>query len=218
MEKRNVKKSTAILYIFLRVSVVASMVTQFIHQNYTNVFLCLLTLVLFMIPSILDKKFKIELPNTLEVLVILFVYSAEILGEIRNYYGAFPNWDTMLHTTNGFLMGAIGFSLIDILNNSKKFHLNLSPIFVSIVAFCFSMTTGVIWEFIEFGLDQTFKMDTQKDWIVDNISSVKLNESGENQVIKITDVNTKIEGNINNENISLEIDGYLDIGLIALVQ
>lgn len=100
-------------------------------------FLGILTLILFTIPSIIDRKLNIKLPNALETVILLFIFSAEILGEIQNFYGIFKFWDTMLHTINGFLCAAIGFSLIDILNRSPKFHLKMSPIFVALVAFCF---------------------------------------------------------------------------------
>ena len=81
----------------------------------------------------------------------------------------------MLHTINGFLCAAIGFSLFNILNRGSK-SMQLSPFYLAIVAFCFSMTVGVIWEFIEFTFDQVFLLDMQKDFIVSNIGSVTLKQ------------------------------------------
>ena len=129
------KKSTFIVYITLRLLVIVCMVFQILHGNWDNVFLCVLTLFLFLIPYWLDKTLKITLPNALEIIILLFIFSAEILGEIQNFYGIFHYWDTILHTLNGFLCAAIGFSLIDILNRSERTHMNLSPIFVALVAF-----------------------------------------------------------------------------------
>ena len=108
---------------------------------------------------------------------MFFIFSAEILGEIQSFYTIIPLWDTILHTINGFMMAAIGFAMIDILNQDPHFHINMSPLFVAFVAFCFSMTIGVIWEFFEYGMDQFFLTDMQKDWYVPNISSVLLNPS-----------------------------------------
>ena len=129
-QNKKIRTRNAIIYFILRFFVIVSLVFQLIHKNYNNVFLCILTLILFMIPTIVDKKLHIELPNALEIIILLFIFSAEILGEVRNFYGTFPHWDTILHTINGFLMAAIGFSLIDILNRSDKFHIMLSPTFV----------------------------------------------------------------------------------------
>ena len=129
------KKRDITVYIVLRSLVIITMIVQFLHGNFENVFLCILTLILFTIPIIIDQKLNIKLPSALEIIIFLFIFSAEILGEINNFYGQFKNWDTILHTINGFLCAAIGFSLIDILNRSERFHTKLSPIFVALVAF-----------------------------------------------------------------------------------
>ena len=115
---RNSKKSSLIWYLVLRALVIVTMITSFFRGNFNGVFLCGLTLVLFLIPFWIDKKLNIDIPNVLEIIIFLFIFSAEILGEINNFYGNIPHWDTILHTLNGFLCAAIGFSLIDILNNS----------------------------------------------------------------------------------------------------
>ena len=159
---KNNKKSSLIWYLVLRALVLLTMILSLIRGEYSNVFLCLLTLILFLIPFWINEKLNISIPNVLEIIIFLFIFSAEILGEINNFYGNIPYWDTILHTLNGFLCAAIGFSLIDILNNSEKFHINLSPVFVALVAFCFSMTIGVLWEFFEFGADQILSTDMQK--------------------------------------------------------
>ena len=202
-------KSSFMVYVTLRALVVLIMILQILNGNYENVFLCILTLLLLIIPSLVQVNLKIELPTALEIIILLFIFAAEILGEIQSYYIIFPGWDTLLHTLNGFLMAAIGFALVDILNRNERFSFKLSPVFVAIVAFCFSMTIGVIWEFFEFGMDQIFRFNMQKDTIVHTISSVMLDPAGRNhpEVIRnITDIS------INGE--SLGLGGYLDIGLI----
>ena len=214
---RQNNKRTLAIYIFLRLVVIISMIWQIFRQSWSNVFLCILTLILFTIPYFLDKKFKIELPTVLEVIILLFIFSAEILGEIQNFYGTFKHWDTLLHTINGFLCAAIGFSLIDILNRNEKVHMNLSPIFVALVAFCFSMTIGVLWEFFEFGADTFFRTDMQKDRVVTDISTVTLHPEGKNIPIKIDNINNTIINYTDengNEDIKIVEGGYLDIGII----
>ncbi|MCH5184759.1 MAG: hypothetical protein J1F64_01410 [Oscillospiraceae bacterium] len=200
-------KKVLAVYIILRVFVTLVMVAQFIHGNYANVFLCILTLVLFFIPSFAEKKLNISLPGPLEIIILLFIVASEILGEVGEYYINVPHWDTMLHTMNGFLMGAIGFSMIDILNQNDKFHFKTTPLFVAVVAFCFSMTTGVLWEFFEFGMDVFFATDMQKDTILPVISSVKINPDGVNRAVKAVVDSTVINGG------EYSFDGYLDIGL-----
>lgn len=204
------------IYFILRVLVIIVMIRQIFIGNWNNVFLCIFTLVLFLIPIFIDRKFNISLPNTLETIILLFIFSAEILGEINEFYIHFAHWDTILHTLNGFLCAAIGFSTIDILNRKEVFHTKMSPIFVALVAFCFSMTVGVMWEFFEYGMDSIFRTDMQKDDIVESISTVSLEPNGKNIPVIINDIEkTIIQSKDENGNlIQTVIDGgYLDIGL-----
>lgn len=208
------KRINLVVYLVLRFFVILCMVDQGFRGNWNNVVLCLATLILFIMPSILSRKFKVDLPNTLEIIVYLFIFSSTILGEIQNFYGVFAHWDTMLHTLNGFLCAAIGFSLVDILNNHDNFHITMTPGFVALVAFSFSMTVGVMWEFGEFAVDRYLVKDMQKDRIVNRISSVKINENNENEPIIIEDIN-KIEIYSNNNKDIYTIEGgYLELGLI----
>ena len=201
-------KKTFTLFVILRALVIAVMVAQIFNKNYENVFLCLLTLVLFMVPSFIQRNFHIEIPDTLEIIILLFIFAAEILGEISEYYIHFKHWDTMLHTLNGFLAAAIGFSMVDILNKNEKFKFMLSPFFLSVVAFCFSMTIGVLWEFYEFGVDLFLGFDTQKDTVLTSINSVLLNPDGINVPYMIKNITSVA---VNGQ--ELGIGGYVDIGL-----
>jgi len=202
-------KSSFIVYVILRSLVILAMILQIFNQNYENVFLCLLTLVLLTVPSFIQVQWKIELPTGLEIVMLIFIFAAEILGEISSYYIKYPLWDTILHTINGFLMAAIGFSLVDLLNQHNKETFNLSPAFMAVVAFCFSMTIGVVWEFFEFGMDTLFGLDMQKDTIIHTINSVALDPTRTNTVVRIEDIQTVL---INGQDLGL--GGYLDIGLI----
>lgn len=181
----------------------------FMHR-YENMFVCVLSLVLFCVPVMIERSLDIDIPPLMEAVIYCFIFAAEILGEINSFYTIIPGWDTMLHTINGFLVAAVGFSLVDLFNRSERFTFKLSPLFLAIVAFCFSMTVGVLWEFFEFGADQLLGTDMQKDFIVQNINSVSLNPDGLNTV-----VHEPIESLIVNGEDWMEFPGgYLDIGLI----
>ncbi len=198
------------LYVVLRVMVIAILILSALNGNFENVFLCVLTLVLFLIPSFVELNFHIQLPDTLEIVVLLFIFAAEILGEISSFYTRIPIWDTMLHTVNGFLAAAIGYSMVDLLNRNDKFALSLSPKYLALMSFCFSMTIGVLWEFFEFGMDAFFATDMQKDYIITQINTVYVHPEGLNQVIRIPVDSLTING----EDWVAKYGGYLDIGLI----
>lgn len=159
-------------------------------------------------PSVVQATFKVEFPSLLEIIILLFIFSAEILGEISAFYIKFQYWDTILHTLNGFLCAAIGFSLVEIMNDNKKLKFELSPLFMAIVAFCFSMTIGVLWEFFEFAMDTLYHLDMQKDTIIHSISSVALDRTQTNTPVTIENITDVM---VNGQ--SLSINGYLDIGL-----
>lgn len=206
------KRSSLVVYAVLRVLVIVCMILQILKGNFENALLCLLSLVLLLVPFFIQKNFKITLPNTLEIIILLFIFSAEILGEIQNFYGIFPFWDTMLHTINGFLAAAVGFSLINLLNkNSEKF--NLSPVYLCLVAFCFSMTIGVVWEFFEFASDKVLSIDMQKDRVVDKISSVELDPEKNNNPVVIKDIGYTIIYDKEGIELAKISNGYLDIGI-----
>ena len=196
------------VYIILRLLVVAALIRSAMLKEYESMFVCLLVLVLFMLPSFLERKLKIELPDTLEIIILIFIFAAEILGELGCYFIHYPSWDTMLHTTSGFLCAAIGFSLVNLLNKDNRISLSLSPLYMAIAAFCFSMTIGVLWEFIEFSADRLFLLDMQKDTVITTISSVTLDATNSNTPIVIRSINDVA---VNGQ--SLGLGGYLDIGL-----
>ena len=202
------KRSVTMVYILLRTSVVLVMLAQIFNRNFENVFLCVLTLILFMLPRFVERNFRIELPSTLEIIILVFIFAAEILGELKSYFITYPHWDTALHTTTGFISAAFGFALVDLLNRNKPQQFKLSPVFLALVAFCFSMTVGVLWEFFEFSMDYLFHMDMQKDTVIHAFASVTLDPTNSNIPIYIDNItDVAVNGQ------SLGLDGYLDIGL-----
>lgn len=213
-EEVKAKPGVTAVYIILRALVIVAIVAQSFKGNFENVFLCVLTLFLFTLPSFLERTIRIEIPDTLEVIILLFIFAAEILGEIQAYYIQYPYWDTMLHTLNGFLCAAIGFSLLDILNRNEKLKFSLSPVYLAVVAFCFSMTIGVLWEFFEFSMDQLFLLDMQKDTVVNSIGSVMLDPTGGNHPVSIKHITDVIVVTADGAQQSLGLGGYLDIGII----
>ena len=209
-------KTAFIVYCILRVLVIAVIVRCAVQGQWESVFIGFLALLLFMLPPFVEKSFRVVLPTTLEVLVFVFVFCAEILGEIEAFYIKIPFWDTALHTVNGFMFAAFGFCLADILNKSKNIRFQLSPIYLAVVAFCFSMTIGALWEFFEFTADRVALTDMQKDRLVQTVSSTLLNEQGLNKAVILEGV-TRTEVYYNGGAYIIE-GGYLDIGIIDTIK
>ena len=206
-------KSSFIVFSILRILVLVVLVRQIMLANYEGAFFCILTLLLLYVPSWIQVKLRIELPPPLEITIFCFIFAAEILGEVNAFYVVIPGWDTMLHTINGFLAAAVGFSMVMLLNDDDRITFHLSPAFLALVAFCFSMTIGVLWEFFEFGMDFFLGTDMQKDTVIHAIHSVSLDPTLSNKVVTIPDIQDVV---INGE--SLGLGGYLDIGLLDTME
>ncbi len=205
-------KKSFILYSVLRTLVLLTLIRCLWMKNYESAMVCVLSLGLLLLPSFFETSLKIQIPTAFEMTIYLFIFAAEILGEINHFYVLLPGWDTILHTINGFLCAVVGFSLVDLLNRKSE-DIKLSPLYVTIVAFCFSMTIGVLWEFLEFAADQFLHFDTQKDFIVGSFSSVTLDPNQAGGLVRVSEITETLIHTTSGETIRIE-NGYLDIGII----
>lgn len=209
--KYNENKKVFAFYMILHAMVVLTGIRCFLTQNYENVLVCILALILFLAPAFIEERMDISIPPLFQIIIFFFIFAAEILGEVNHYYVKIPGWDTMLHTMNGFLCVAVGFSLVYLLNRGSK-NVNLSPFYLTLVAFCFSMTIGVLWKFFEFAMDQIFYLDMQKDFIVTAFGSVTLDPERAQKVIKMKGIVETVINTTSGE--TTTVSGYLDIGII----
>lgn len=199
-------------YVVLRFIVILTLIRCILRGDIESAFVCVLVLVIYLLPQFVENRLNIDIPTTLEVIIFVFVFAAEILGELQSYFIKYSNWDTILHTSSGFLCAAVGFSLVDLLNRSDNAKVQLSPGYLAITAFCFSMTIGILWEFIEFSADRLFLLDMQKDTIVNQISSVSLDPTNSNISITVKGIKDVILVTDSGEQ-ALGLGGFLDIGL-----
>lgn len=134
-----------------------------LRSDYVLMFIqCFLGIFIMFLPSIIERKLKIFIPGFMHILFIIFLYAAIYLGEVRSFYYKVPHWDTVLHTFSGAMIGALGFSIVKLLNDSEKVKINLSPIFVAIFAFSFALALGTLWEIYEFSFDKILGLNMQK--------------------------------------------------------
>ena len=83
-------KGSLVLYLILRIAIAIVMMIQIRSQDWQNVFLCIACLILFLVPSFVETKFHIRLPAMIQNIILLFIFCAEILGEIEAFYVRFP--------------------------------------------------------------------------------------------------------------------------------
>ena len=212
LRKRKEEPAAFWTYVVLRFIVILILIRCILRGDIESGFVCVLVLIIYTLPQLVENKLNIDIPTALEVIIFVFVFAAEILGELQSYFIKYSNWDTILHTSSGFLCAAVGFSLVDLLNRSDSVKVQLSPGYLALTAFCFSMTIGVLWEFIEFSADRLFLLDMQKDTIVSHISSVSLDPTNSNISITVKDIEDVILVTGSGEQ-PLGLGGFLDIGL-----
>lgn len=200
------------VYLVLRALVILTLVHAAFSGRFEHVAICVLVLLLFMVPSVIEKRLVIEFPDLLEALILVFVFAAEILGEISSFYILIPFWDTILHSTWGFLCAGIGFSLVDILNRSEKVHSYLSPLYMAISAVAFSMAVGALWEIFEYAMDCFVGFDMQKDTLVTSFGTVFLDPTRSNVVVPVNDITSTLVTLADGRQVLIE-GGYLDIGI-----
>ena len=205
-------KKTYTVLIILYILVILTAIRCVFTKNYESLATCVLVLLLFLVPALIEDRMDLTIPPLFQAIIFIFIFAAEILGEVDHYYVKIHGWDTMLHTINGFLFAAVGFSLIYLLNRGSR-DFNLSPFYMTLVAFCFSMTIGVIWEFFECAMDQFFNMDMQKDFVITTINSVSLDPQNSGEVIHVKDIVDTVVTTSSGETVTIK-DGYLDVGIL----
>ena len=175
LKKTNAKRIASLLFVSLILCALYSFVRIFTapevpavgyahgRSDYILMFIqCLLGLVVLSLPSLLQRKLHMTLPNFIYVMYYIFLYCAIILGEVMNFYYVIPHWDIILHFFSGAMLGALGFILVSQLNDSEKIRVSLSPAFVALFAFCFSLSCGAVWEIYEFLFDGLLGLNMQK--------------------------------------------------------
>lgn len=200
------------LYFILRALVLITLVRAAFLGHYEHMMLCVLTLVLLLVPSFMEHTLDIDLPDLLESVILVFIFAAEILGEIDAFYIRIPFWDTILHTTWGFLCAGIGFALFDILNRSEETSINLTPLYMAVSAVAFSMCIGACWEIFEYSADCFIAVDMQKDTLVTAINTVWLDPTNSNITIPVKDI-TSTNIMLASGEVIVIPGGYLDIGI-----
>ncbi|MFD3155488.1 hypothetical protein ACFIJ5_01195 [Haloimpatiens sp. FM7330] len=163
------RKAEVVLANTIRTLLVISMIISIVTHNYLNFFTALLTLCLTFLPFIIAKKNHIKLPPSFQIIILLFIFASQYLGEMKNYYLKFWWWDLMLHTLSGLILGFLGFLLVYILNKEEKVNVYLSPFFMALFAFTFAVSVGALWEIFEFSMDNIFGLNMQKSGLVDTM-------------------------------------------------
>lgn len=123
---------------------------------------CIVGSIIIFLPSKVEKRFRIDIPDIMEIIYFIFLFCAIYLGEVQNFYFKIPYWDLILHCFSAAMLGALGFVIVNYLNDSEKTNVRLTPFFVALFSFCFALTCGTMWEIYEFTADGILSTNMQK--------------------------------------------------------
>ena len=175
---KQIDKTKLGIFIIIRASVMIAGSIALFNRNWEYVGMAVLTLIVMLLPSIIEKRFKLEIPDGFEIILILFIYAAIFLGSLHQFYFRFWWWDKMLHSLSGLIFGNIGFLIIRYLNSNNKMNIYLSPIFVALFTFCFAVAIGAIWEIFEYTMDRFFGFFMQRGSLDDTMIDIILDTLG----------------------------------------
>lgn len=141
-----------------------------ITMRWTVAFVSLSTLMLSFAPPFLASRLYIRLPRWIIAAVALFLFATLFLGEVLDFYERLWWWDIALHGLSALGFGFTGFLFVFILFEGDRYA---APAWaMGLLAFCFAVTIGVIWEVFEFSMDQAFGMNMQKTGLMDTMGDL----------------------------------------------
>lgn len=211
-------KAKCILHGVLKAHTLFCLVWTLIDRNWLCFGYSIITLLLFMLPTLCQIILKIELPFSLEAVVMLFIWAAMVLGDVYDWYVVFPHWDTLLHTVTGFVAAAVGMGLVNVMNKDDKFALKLSPLFVAIFCFSVSMMVGAMWELFEYCIDLSGITNMQKDTLFDAVKYSAMGINGETVSGTVKDI-AEMQFILKDGTLCKPgLAGYMDMGLIDSIE
>ena len=205
------QRAPALVTFFLLAAVTLAVTLQhLVGGEWHRAFVGTLTLLLLLVPTLVERVLVVHIPCTLRVIAYAFVFAAGMLGEIGGFYEHLFFWDDLLHALSGFMFAAFGFCLVGLAERGREKNAEYAPILVVLMAFCFSMSVGVFWELFEYAADAVLGLDMQKDTLLRSLHTVSLSNPGEGTV----HLRGVAETVIRMENgAEVVLDGYLDVGL-----
>ena len=108
------------------------------------------------------QTFEVALMILMEIIFVAFNFCCLILGDVADFYGRIPWWDSMEHGMSGVLLGILGYVIINTFNSVEGNKFRYSPIFVSMWVISFAMAVGALWEILEFITDGLFGLNSQQ--------------------------------------------------------
>ncbi|WP_298918745.1 hypothetical protein [uncultured Algimonas sp.] len=155
---------------------VGSALFGLVTASWNMVFLACVVFMLTLLPFFLESWTDLRLPRSFIGAVTVFVVGTIFLGEVGNFYERFWWWDIFMHTGSAIGFGMIGTVVMLIFVRGDR--LSAPPLLCAIMAFSFAVSIGALWEIFEFGMDQFFGLNMQKDGLFDTMTDLIVDSIG----------------------------------------
>ncbi len=152
---------------FLKLSILALIPYLIIKGDYLFAFAAVIAFIIAIIPSIIERTYKVHLPWEMDLLISLIIYLHTFCGEILYFYEKIPVWDDILHFMGTAVIAILAFMVVYTFHFTGKLRLTLP--FIFLFTFVFALAIGAIWEIMEFGIDQIFGRNTQHSSLNDTM-------------------------------------------------
>lgn len=151
------KKTNDILIILMIIVNTICMFLSICGKYNSNILVCLSLYLIIFLPRII-RKFSSKVNDLIELIFLLFILFAQLLGSILHFYGIIYWYDSFMHYISGILTSFLAVIILILFNkyddNDKVFN----------VIFILSITLMVasLWEIFEFTTDNLLGGDAQR--------------------------------------------------------
>ncbi len=180
-----------------------------VQDQIRNMFMALLCAVL-VLPVGLGPEYLLHMrmPTAVTVMLLVLAAGGILLGPCFDFYFLIPSWDDFLHTLSGFLFSCFGCAVMCAVvqpKDGKRFA------FCVVMGMMACLAVLLLWEMVEYAGTAFLAVDMQEDCLIHDFHSFFL-AGTHSHVVEVDNI-TKTVIYYGNGQV-LELDGYLDLGLI----
>ena len=150
---------TAGLSWFMKLLMVLLLPVELYKGDYLFSILLVFSVILSLIPSLVERSYRVTLPFELDLLITLSIFLNTFMGEGMNFYQKVRLYDKALHIYGSAVVGLLAFVVVYTLNYTRKVRLSLP--FIGFFTITFAIAMGAVWEIMEFAVDSLFGKTTQ---------------------------------------------------------
>jgi hypothetical protein len=132
-----------------------------------------LMMLLLQAPSVLRMRYRIEVPPILSTIILIFAFTALVLGDGLDFYGRFTWWDKLLHAESGILLSMVAMWLIHVIMAGDDKYIYFNKYFLALFLVMFSLGMGALWEIMEYSYD-SFAGTNSQQFMASTTSSIIL--------------------------------------------